>query len=127
MRISDWSSDVCSSDLSNLGLDVALPLRVILGRVGPVYVRPSNACRLWLGAAFPLRMILGRVGPVYVRPSHACWLRLGAAFPLRMLLVRVGPVYVRALVAHLYGRPHCCPRLTPSVPHSHYPDERSGG
>src|SRR3546814_11129691 len=34
MRISDWSSDVCSSDLSELGLEVGRMHVVVFGRIG---------------------------------------------------------------------------------------------
>src|SRR3546814_14963607 len=55
MRISDWSSDVCSSDLR------------ILGRFGVQWVDfPAGASRQEIDAAFGRAKALGRIGCVYL-------------------------------------------------------------
>src|SRR3546814_4870199 len=45
MRISDWSSDVCSSDLDLVGLELRAPVRRVLGQV-----RVGVVDRILLGA-----------------------------------------------------------------------------
>src|SRR3546814_8290742 len=49
MRISDWSSDVCSSDLHGAALVAALPVRRFHG-VGPVTTRKMQALGIETGA-----------------------------------------------------------------------------
>src|SRR3546814_16876764 len=66
MRISDWSSDVCSSDLGRAGLVVGyLPQRVAVDSVLPLTVRRFLALtRRVDGTA--MRELLGEVGAAHL-------------------------------------------------------------
>src|SRR3546814_5131314 len=81
MRISDWSSDVCSSDLADARLKVDLVQDHLAGKemeIGRFYERSSN----WLAASIRFREVTDK----YQTTSHApealyrlveCYLALG--------------------------------------------------
>src|SRR3546814_15560335 len=81
MRISDWSSDVCSSDLADARLKVDLVQDHLAGKemeIGRFYKRSSN----WLAASIRFREVVDK----YKTTSHAaealyrlteCYLALG--------------------------------------------------
>src|SRR3546814_16576415 len=99
MRISDWSSDVCSSDLSNTGYtwaENAHEFRLTPWHDDPVsdpggeafYIRDEQTGRLWSPTPLPIpgdgayRVRHGfgysrsegrRVGPAGVRPCSSRW------------------------------------------------------
>src|SRR3546814_6569495 len=68
MRISDWSSDVCSSDLDRLGLanEIAerLPVELVLPQVGQAAL--AVECRV------DDRELLERLAAVDHLPTHRC-------------------------------------------------------
>src|SRR5437899_12993943 len=49
--LSDWSSDVCSSDLSNLGLRDEMRSNYISGRTNSIAFHPSDPNTFYIGAA----------------------------------------------------------------------------
>src|SRR3546814_17682267 len=66
MRISDWSSDVCSSDLADARLKVDLVQDHLAGKemeIGRFYQRSSN----WLAASIRFREVVDK----YQTTSHA--------------------------------------------------------
>src|SRR3546814_4095270 len=84
MRISDWSSDVCSSDLGSRAAAVGLP-----GREATVFERPHTEANY-----------ITREMAFQVARSHARWLRLGAS-----ALVLGGPLLAWLLLAAGIGSP----------------------
>src|SRR3546814_8634902 len=90
MRISDWSSDVCSSDLINIVLDLVFVLAFGWGVAGVAWatlIAESTA------AAAGLTLILWRVG----RPHAADWLRLKAPARLAALMRVNLDIFLRTL------------------------------
>src|SRR3546814_3743870 len=83
MRISDWSSDVCSSNLTAFGLS---------GVGGAASIRASSACQFSRG--------VGGVAPTYGAPVIAC---VGCARPTEFSAFR----FSRGVggVAPTYGNP----------------------
>src|SRR3546814_13055238 len=91
MRISDWSSDVCSSDLINIVLDLVFVLAFGWGVAGVAWatlIAESTA------AAAGLTLILWRVG----RPHAADWLRLKEPARLAALIRGQPHIFLRTLL-----------------------------
>src|SRR3546814_5768150 len=78
MRVSDWSSDVCSSDLTDLvknfgdtravdGVSLGVPTGSIYGLLGPNGAGKTTTLRILLGIIDPssgTRSVLGRERPL---------------------------------------------------------------
>src|SRR3546814_17250006 len=61
MRISDWSSDVCSSDLANAGLASSTQrLRAVLARAG--LIKPTQPTSTFRGSGFSRELFVRKPG-----------------------------------------------------------------
>src|SRR3546814_17596369 len=120
MRISDWSSDVCSSDLAPSGSSLH---RIINGPVGSV--QPAFA-----GSSYDLPPAAGgptdaAVTPAFAAPYSRRLARDPTVGPMRLtvlLLLDVGLVVARVATARNASAPSPVARKTaePGVRHPHY-------
>src|SRR3546814_11752158 len=62
MRISDWSSDVCSSDLRNVGAHADSGTGAAADPAGEVLRRQAHVRRTRVGGAAPARRLLRGLG-----------------------------------------------------------------
>src|SRR3546814_404917 len=100
MRISDWSSDVCSSDLRAAILLAAAPLAV-------PYAFNYDLTTVTAAAMLAAIRFRGRIGPFLVGAGVAVCLLPGAVIVLNAARLPLGPLllaaFVLALLAALAG------------------------
>src|SRR3546814_4355690 len=100
MRISDWSSDVCSSDLRAAILLAAAPLAV-------PYAFNYDLTTVTAAAMLAAIRFRGRIGPFLVGAGVAVCLLPGAVIVLNAARLPLGPLllaaFVLALLAALEG------------------------
>src|SRR3546814_10679029 len=77
MRISDWSSDVCSSDLPDLDSAVPAELVAVAGRLNTAFRRPGSGWAIFVeaqrhgAATYPASMFADSASGVVGADRHA--------------------------------------------------------